>query len=118
MSQEKPGIVFIGEDVEFDDQSPPQLWFTGRFAAHWESEDGQDFRNGPEGVTADEAIAWGREQAEVVQIRVGDGELGGADFGYFSAGRRQPPDDDLPVWPGSMTIPRRLTADPSAGSQG
>jgi len=102
------GIVFIAEDTEFDDHDPPRVWFTARFAAHWESDDGQEFRDGPEGVTAAEAIAWGRKQADVVQIRVGDGDLGGADFGYFSAGLRQPDDDELPVWPEGMTVPRRL----------
>ena len=102
------GVVFIAEDSGFDDHVPPRVWFTGRFCAHWESDDGQRFREGPAHVPAEEAIAWGREHADVVQIRVGNGDLGGADSGYFSAGRLQPRNDELPVWPEGMAVPRRL----------
>jgi len=99
------GVVFIAEDEEVDDRG--RVWFTGQFDAHWESDDGQDFREGPEGVTAEEAVRWGRQQADVVQIRVGNGDLGGADHGYFSAGTRQPDGDELPIWSETMSISRR-----------
>ena len=66
----KSGVVWIGEDLDLERH---MLW-TGRFSAHWESDDGQSFREGPEGVGAAEAIAWGMERAHRVMIRVGDGE--------------------------------------------
>jgi hypothetical protein len=104
----RAGVVFIAEDSELDPNVPGRDWFTARFNAHWESDDGQEFRNGPEGVSADEAIKWGREQADVVLIRVGNWDLGGADHGYFSAGVEHPDDEELPLWPDGMDIPRRL----------
>jgi hypothetical protein len=93
--------------------------FTGRFYAHWEPDEGDDlsdFRQGPEHVSAEEAIAWGRSQADIVLIRVGIGEFGGDESGYFSAGVRHP--EDVPVWPeGGLDIrprpePRLLTGVP------
>jgi protein-S-isoprenylcysteine O-methyltransferase Ste14 len=74
--------------------------FTGRFFAHWQSDDHQQYRNGPEAVSVDEAIAWGRSQADVVLVRVGNGDLGGDEHGYFSAGTRHP-EPDIPPWPGN-----------------
>jgi hypothetical protein len=62
-------------------------------ATNWQSDDGKSFREGPEGVSAEEAIAWGRAQGDVVQIRVGE------DHFYYSAGARQPENEQLPVWP-------------------
>jgi hypothetical protein len=63
----KDGIVFIAEDedmVPVDGGIADACWFTGRFSAHWEAEDGREFREGPKGVSAREAVAWGREQAK------------------------------------------------------
>src|SRR5688572_10217584 len=59
--------------------------------------DHQTFREGPEDVSVEEAIAWGQSQADVVWVRVGYGDLGG-DEGYFSAGIRHP-DPATPIWP-------------------
>jgi hypothetical protein len=104
----RDGVVFIAEDREPDEHAPGAWWFNARFDAHWESEDGRECREGPAGVSAQEAIEWGRRQADVVQIRVGDGDLGGADHGYFSAGVTQPDGDRLPVWPpAGLEITRR-----------
>ena len=58
----RSGVVFVGED--FDDADVHMC--TGHWSAHWESDDGQRFSQGPEGVSAQEAIAWGRERADVV----------------------------------------------------
>jgi len=55
-------------------------------------------RDGPEDVSVEQAIAWGRSQADVVWVRVGNGDLGGDDGGYFSAGTRHP-DPAIPMWP-------------------
>ena len=92
------GIVFIAEDSDPDDM----FMLSGRFSAHWESDDGKHFREGPEQVSAEEAIAWGRTQTDVVQIRVGE-----EDF-YYSAGVRQPENEELPEWPqGGILLARR-----------
>jgi hypothetical protein len=126
----KPGIVFIAEDmdnwpdvdvadlvrrgVDLRSLSPGDLLcWTGRFAAHWESDDGEKesddvekFRDGPEDVTVEEAIAWGRSHADVVQVRVGDGDLDGDEDGYFSAGARHPY-PGVPVWPEGLSVTAR-----------
>jgi hypothetical protein len=79
--------VYIAELEDFEGSSI----LTGRFRAHVESEDdglGEEI----EDVSADEAIAWGRERADVVLIRTGDSD-------YYSAGAENPDLDDLPEWP-------------------
>jgi hypothetical protein len=123
----KPGMVFIAErmdtwphvdvadlvrrGVDLRTLAPGDvLCWTGRFAAHWESDDDHDLKEGPDGVTIEEAIAWGRSHADVVQVRVGDGDLGGDENGYFSAGGHHP-DADMPSWPEGL----RVTARPYVG---
>src|SRR5262245_36680026 len=119
-----PGKVFIAEDfdhwphvdvadliirgVDLRTLSGPGdvMCFTGRFDAHWESDDDQEFKHGPEGVSVEEAIAWGRSQADVVWVRVGNGDLGGDEAGQFSAGTRHP-DPDIPVWPEGLEVTAR-----------
>jgi hypothetical protein len=97
VSRGREGTVFIGED--FDAEQFGLL--TGTFTAHWQAADGQEHLLGPRGVSADEAIAWGRQHADVVLIRLGDSDL------HHSAGSRHLP--DLPVWPeGKEVAPRRL----------
>ena len=98
------GVVFIAE--EFDRENPT-MW-SGRFFATWQSDDGASRLEGPRGVSADEAIAWGREHAEVVLIRLADSHE------YQSAGIRQATEFDapLPVWVPGAEVPRRR--DPSA----
>jgi hypothetical protein len=120
----KRGTVFIAEHSEPRDDlvdriraqggddswvtSGDMSYFTGQFHAHWEpdDDDSDEFRQGPEHVSAEEAIAWGRSQADVVLIRVGNGEFGGNEAGYFSAGVRHL--DDVPAWPeGGLEISPR-----------
>jgi hypothetical protein len=102
VAEDREGTVFIAEDVDAED---PYL-LTGRFSAHWEGDEVPGFRAGPEGVSAEEAIAWGRLQADVVLIRLADSDV------HHSAGSRRPPPepgDDFPVWPEGRTVsPRRL----------
>lgn len=97
----KEGTVFVGED--FDEE---MFMWPGKFSAHWESPDGKQFREGPQGVSAQEAIEWGRSQADVVYIRPGDSGV------YYSAGMRSPADDDdeTPVWPEGAAVSRRREA--------
>ncbi len=94
------GTVFIGEDADREDFS---MW-SGRWSAHWEPRGTSSPREGPQGVSASEAIAWGRAQADVVLIRPGDSTQ------HYSAGHRNPGGDDLddlPVWPEGKELERR-----------
>jgi hypothetical protein len=92
------GIVFVAEDWG-DDGNP-----SGRFNAHWESADGQDFRQGPEGVPSAQAVRWARRQAPVVVLRTGDGDI-------YSAGT-EPADGVARQWPagGLDFAPRSLAS--------
>jgi hypothetical protein len=97
--ESKEGTVFVGED--FDEE---MFMWPGAFSAHWESPDGKQFREGPQGVSAQEAIEWGRERADVVYIRPGDSDV------YYSAGLRHPDsgeDDETPIWPDGTVVSRR-----------
>ena len=119
----KPGIVWIAEDlhtwpdvdvadlvrrgVDFRTlKAGDVMCWTGLFSAHWEADDGQKFREGPDDVSIEEAIAWGHSQAGVLMVRVGDGDLGGDADGYFSAGTRHP-HPEIPVWPDDLTVAAR-----------
>jgi hypothetical protein len=119
----RSGKVFIAEDlhnwpdvdvgdlvrrgVDFRTLDPGDvLCWTGRFHALWQSDDDQRFREGPDDVSIEEAIAWGRSQADVVWVRVGDGDLGGDDEGYFSAGIRHP-EPEIPRWPEGLEVTAR-----------
>jgi hypothetical protein len=91
-----PGTSIVIED--WDDDGRP----SGRFDAHWESDDGQDHRDGPEGVPVEEALAWARAQASAVYVRTLDGD-------EYSAGTEHL--EDVPQrWPeGGLTFaPRPL----------
>lgn len=82
----RSGDVYITEDWDAED------FLTGRFSASWTSGRGDGpWARGPCGVSAEEAIAWGRERAPVVVLRVGEGA-------HYSAGDEQPR-EELPPWP-------------------
>ena len=94
----KPGTVFVGEDFDEDDFD----LCTGSWSAHWE--DGREHRQGPQRVSAQEAIAWGRDQADVVLVIPADSDV------HYSAGARRPePEEssDFPPWPEGQELPRR-----------
>ncbi len=94
----RSGTVHIGEDFDLEDFS---MW-SGRWSAYWEARAGNSSpREGPQGVSASEAIAWGRAQADVVLIRPGDS------IQHYSAGHRHPEGEDLPVWPEGKELERR-----------
>jgi hypothetical protein len=99
----KPGVVFVGEDLDggLDGDGTYLLW-AGCWSAHWESDDGQSWTQGPKGVSAQEAITWGREHAEIVLIRPGPSDT------HYSAGVRPPHGvPDCPRWPDGQELPRR-----------
>jgi hypothetical protein len=86
-------VVFIAEDPWAGEDDSP------RFYGHWEAAEvgsNELLEQGPGWDDADEAIAWGRERASIVLIRVGP-----MPQRYFSAGLEQPPDQTLPQWPES-----------------
>jgi hypothetical protein len=89
MDEERTGVVLVGEDFDLDDA----FRLTGLFAAHWEALDGQTYLRGPEGVPVEEAIAWGREHADVVLVRLGDEDE------PYSAGDKPPDSDPIRQWP-------------------
>ena len=95
------GVVHIGE--EWDPERMSFFW-TGRFTAHWESDEDGSFEDGPEGVSAAEAIEWGRARADIVLIRPGDADV------HYSAGIVHPesaPDNPILPWdPATELKPR------------
>lgn len=97
---DKPGTVFIAEDFDDEDR---WMW-PARFSVHWEQQDGSGFVDGPEGVSLEEALAWGRQRSDVVLLRLGDSDT------YYSAGARRlgaPGDEDIAPWPQDATVRRR-----------
>lgn len=84
--------MFIAEEEELDfDEFDPELhasWATGRFAASLQTD--EELLEEVEGVTAGEAVAWGRARSARVLIRLAEGD-------YFSAGDEEL--EDLPAWP-------------------
>ena len=66
-----------------------------RFNATWQDDDAEGLVEGVEIDGADAAVAWGRERADMVYIR-----LGHSDGTFFSAGSVHPP-EDWPHWPPS-----------------
>ncbi len=91
------GLAFVTETFD-QDQKP-----TGTFDAHWESEDGDQWQQGPEGVPVADAIRWARELTGIVLVTVGEGDV-------YSAGAQSAP-DVARVWPeeGLPLRPRTLS---------
>jgi hypothetical protein len=97
-------IGHVAED--FDPEDGGRL--TGLFSAHWESDTGEDWGKGPEGVSAEEAIDWARRHAIRVSVLLFD------DSTIYSAG--EAPDPDLPPWPEGMVLRPRPMGAPRDGS--
>jgi hypothetical protein len=98
-------IGFVAEDFDPDDGSR----LMGRFSVHWESRDHRGHEQGPQGVSAEEAIAWARRHATQVSVLLYD------DDSIYSAG--EVPYAELPPWPeeGIVLKPRPIGA-PRDGS--
>jgi hypothetical protein len=102
----RPGTVYVAETP--DDEDIGRV--TGRFDAHWESEDdGSAWTQGPRGATLQEAVAWGRRQADVVLVTIG-GEY------EFSAGATNPEPERYPALDPSLSLAPRPTGTPFDGS--
>jgi len=93
---QRDGTVFITEDADDD----PIMW-SGRFSAHWESQNPPRHVQGPQGVSVNEAIAWGRGRADVVLVRVSESNV------PYSAGACLPAGTQPPAWSQSATVGRR-----------
>jgi hypothetical protein len=79
---ERHGIVYLAED----DGADP------RFGGYWDNGvPPAMLEQGPGWTNAASAVAWGRERAPVVLIRLGHDRS-------FSAGDRQPLGEHLPEW--------------------
>jgi hypothetical protein len=93
----RSGTVFIGEDLDREESS---MW-SGRWSAYWEPAESGAAREELRGISASEAITWGRARADVVLIRPGDSVV------HYSAGHRHSGGEDLPVWPEGKKLERR-----------
>jgi hypothetical protein len=91
------GTVSIAENVG-GRANDGAIYLTGRFDASWQTDASR--LDSAEKLTADEAIAWGRERAEDVRIRLADGAR------YFWAGAGPAP-PDLDAWPPADPPPLR-----------
>jgi hypothetical protein len=97
------GTSFIGENPDQEEGGRA----AGTFGVHWEAEDGSRWKDGPSEVSIEEAIAWARERAEVVNLLLLDGTM-------YSAGDVPSPGDEdegpLPEWPkeGLVIRPRPI----------
>jgi hypothetical protein len=106
-------IAFVGERSDEEDV----FRWSGLFDVHWETLEGTGYGRGPEGVPVEEAIAWAREHAVFVNVRVGDGDP------WYSAGERhlselgdEDGDEEL-VWPAEgLVIRPRPDGTPLDGS--
>ena len=92
------GIVYVAEELrDFAVPGPT------RFCGHWESGNPADgvLEQGPGWDDIEDAIAWGRERAPVVLLRVGETEP----QVHYSAGEEDPsgipPSGGLQRWPGA-----------------
>lgn len=59
-------IAYVAE--AHDAEEPGRL--SGRFGVGWASEDGEEHSEGPEYLSAEEAITWAREHAPRVLVRI------------------------------------------------
>jgi hypothetical protein len=82
------GTVWIGEDVASDDERGGVL-YTGRFSAHHDT--GRGLAEELTDAAADDAIAWGRERAPLVWIRLADGDWLAAGSGHETWAERWAP---------------------------
>ena len=99
VTERQTRTAHVGEDLGEGEPG----WASGKFSVHWEDRSG-DWHQGPEGTDADKAIDWGRQHADVVLVRVmGAGVL-------YSAGVREPKDEDTEPWPerGLLIRPRPI----------
>ncbi len=91
------GLAFVSET--FDDEQKP----TGEFDAHWESEDGDQWQQGPQGVPVVEAIRWARGLTGIVLVTVGEGDVYSAGAEQAPAVRRVWPEDGLALRPRALS---------------
>ncbi len=112
-------IALVGEHFDSDDA----FRLTGVFGVHWEALDGDGHAEGPEGVSLEEAIAWGRQQARYVSVRLGDSDTfysaGEGDLNDLDADTEDPDEEPALPWPadGMVVRPRPMGAPPDGSVQ-
>jgi hypothetical protein len=90
MTSRKHGVVYIAQRVlEFESST--------EFYGHWEPAESETIESGPGWDDPESAIAWGRERAPVVLIRIGQPPQQHYSAGEtFPAGR--PPEGGVLQW--------------------
>jgi hypothetical protein len=109
-SDGRSGTCFVSENFDYEEGGRAAATFN----VHWESEDGEHWKDGPSEVSVEEAIAWARKHAPVVNILLLDDTM-------YSAGDVPAPGDAgeglLPEWPqGGLIIRPRPIDSPLDGS--
>jgi hypothetical protein len=115
-AQDEGGTAFVAE--LYDGYDIGRL--SARFVVHWESADGQESVDGPEGVLAEEAIAWARERAGRVLVQVGHGGDGWYSAGEVDLTHDGSDDDGGPIaeWPdGGLQLAARPVQSALDGSE-
>jgi len=97
-----PIVTSVGDTTVFLCEEPDpgdDLYASGRFSGYVDLGGG---RPGEQlgGATLADALAWARERAEIVLMRLFDSD-------YYSAGRRNPDPDSLPVWDDATAVRAR-----------
>jgi hypothetical protein len=90
-------MVYIAPSASFPADGRMVDPATARFWVSWQDEEATMAIEDDDILGADAAIAWGRERADVVLIRLGHRE-----DTYFSAGATYPESEDdepMPIWP-------------------
>jgi hypothetical protein len=112
MDERDGRIAFVGELPDADDS----FRLAGVFGVHWESLDGNEHAEGPEGVPVEEAIAWGRRHARFVSVRLGDSgtfySAGEGNIDDLGSDADDPDDEPALPWPadGMIVRPRPIGA--------
>jgi hypothetical protein len=99
MSDRSTRTAFVAEECDLVESGR----LTGLFQVGWQDDEAGEHERGLEGVSAEEAIAWGRKRAARVFVRLGEED-------QYSAGERPIP--GLPLWPegGIPVRPRPIGA--------
>jgi hypothetical protein len=104
-TERRSGTVLI---TELEDEGLGR--FSGRFVAHWEPADSGVAIDGPEGVSIEDAIEWGRQQADKISVLIGDDDIPYSAGAHVLEGHK--------MWPsGGISVSTRPWGAPVDGRQ-
>lgn len=104
-TERRSGTVLI---TELEDEALGR--FSGRFVAHWESVDSEGVIGGPEGVSIEDAIEWGRRQSDKISVLIGDDDIPYSAGAHVLEGHK--------MWPlGGISVSARPWGAPVDGSR-